>query len=463
MSRHSRITGTEQTTTGRHRGLPLRVSNQTVWGIPDRGGPLGPPRQSKPDQARAILPGSGLVLASILVMLLVSGCVQTPLTINSDKCRGFPFAKKFPGKGNRSLWIRFDIPYQWATGNDGIIYDVFYQEKNWPRPGSKNTFFYNATDLPHSEREKRYLTEYARQEKEFDRKYAGWIKEKVLDAAEWAVYLRKEQKILYMTGAEFKRKWLDKVKQGLLRPPGPTRRKSWPLGEFSISYPRYLTGDKLPPGLKTPASFFSPDFFAYYLVNVENYDEYGMYDRPRDIFYEYMMTLRLRPGFSYREKVGVMLGEAYSILRDRMRATLAEYVLTYYYLKEYPSRQDRARVAHDLADYYANVAFRATAEAGYVAPPHVSETERCAAADFAARRIHDYIITAFLDPARFQEIRQQYRRTIQKICYDNLEVGRLLPIDNKCHATSECTQKIQALNRAIRRKIEENQERCVND
>ena len=116
----------------------------------------------------------------VLVVTILAGCAA-PVTTWSDKCRGFPFDKKFPVRTNRPFSIMYNPQYTWITGKDGIIYHTFLYGK-YTRERFRKTYYYNSFQLPHSDREKAYLARYEAKEREFDKKYAGWIKKALLDA-----------------------------------------------------------------------------------------------------------------------------------------------------------------------------------------------------------------------------------------------------------------------------------------
>jgi hypothetical protein len=157
-------------------------------------------------------------------------------------------------------------------------------------------------------------------------------------------------------------------------------------------------------------------------------------------------------------------------IEHRLKIVFAEYVLTHYYLKKYPSRQQREQVARDLADYYAMVAFRAVAEQGYTKRHLLSNGEICALADYTATRMHNYIMTAFLDPEGFNRIRKEEKKFLDRICWDNLDEIRTpkpwIRLGTTFSHWSADTKRRDKWRRECaerKRKIVENQERCVND
>ena len=394
-------------------------------------------------------------LVLLCAMILLSSCAM-PVSTQSKECRGFPFDKEFPGDDHRPINIYYDRPYAWFTGKDGLRFRFYYRHRQ-DRKHKLN--LYNATDLPHSEREKNYLAGYRKREQEFDRRYAGWIKKKLLATSDWVVNDWKNKTKLVMKQDEFNRVWLSKVKAGLIKSPGAPGRQF--EGSFTIKYPRYLIGDKLPEGLQTPASFFSPHFFWNYVMAGDRQDVIK-YNKHGKMMYNYIKSQRFSPRFEYMEAALATGGDMANNVKQRFQIIFAEYVLTHYYLKQYPSKEEREQAAMDLADYYGEVAFRAAAEAGYKYRQILRKMEWCGMADFVARRVHDYIIIAITDPNKLQEIRQEYEGELADICYGNIASTRTF-MDEACFADKKCRKERWAKNQEIRRKIEENEEKCVND
>ncbi|MFP7753895.1 hypothetical protein ACLG6S_04425 [Thermodesulfobacteriota bacterium B35] len=420
--------------------------------------------QSKGTTGRESLRRCRVVAFSVLCcVLLLVGCAG-PATIWSDRCQGFPFDKKFPGYHKKPLGIFYYKQYCWVIGDDCIRYDFAVDDKkspDWPYPGRGN--LYNAYQLPHSDREKRYLAWYGEREREFDRKYAGWIKKKLLLATEWTVYDRKRKKAMYMTGAEFFGTWEPLYKKGVLCGPGPRPKgATCEAGWFTLEYPRYLTGEKLPHGLQTPATFFSSRFLASVAYIGRNGQEKW------DDFAE---SLRLAVGSGFMHAAGTVTAMGGWNLQSRLDIVFAEYVLTHYYLKNYSSRAEREQVARDMAEYYSMIAFRATAEQGYCRRDILSNREICSLANYTSEKMYDYILTAFLEPDKLNEIREIHQKLLNNICWDNIEdistptpwkdMGMTL---SKWSANNRKERDIWREQCArIRRKIEENQERCVNE
>jgi len=419
--------------------------------------------QSKGTTRRDSLRRCRVVAFSVLCcVLLLVGCAG-PATIRSDRCQGFPFDKKFPGYHKKPLWIFYDKQYCWVIGDDCICYDFAVDDKkspDWPYPGRWS--LYNAYQLPHSDREKRYLAWYGEREREFDRKYAGWIKKKLLLATEWTVYDRKRKKAMYMTGTEFFGTWEPLYKKGVLCGPGPRPKgATCEAGWFTLEYPRYLTGEKLPHGLQTPATFFSSRFLAIYSVAGDGHG---------NLWKHFAYSLRPTTGRAFRTAASNVFGQAIENIKFRFDVVFAEYVLTHYYLKNYSSRADREQVARDMAEYYSMVAFRSTAEAGFIWRDILTSRERCAIAEYVAQRLHDYILTSFLDAEEHILIRKEYRKLLNNICWDNIgDISRPTPWKDMGMTLSKwiANRKERDIWREqcarIRRKIKENQERCVNE
>jgi hypothetical protein len=347
--------------------------------------------------------------------------------VSSEKCRGFDFHKKFPGDSYHRFptWVTYDTSFQWETGKDGVNFHGFY----W-KDSSRNTAFYrelrqrdnrvfssslvNSIDqeyLPRSEREQRYLARYEQAEKEFDRRYAGEIKKKVLQKA--------------------------------VRQPWPERsdgRKR--LVPDIIKYPTYLEGDRLPEGVETPATFFSHSFFRTYIY-AKNREEYlGN------------QFLKLHSASHYDGIEGTVRWIASNISK-RFELVFAEYVLTYHYLKQYVNEEFRRQTVHDLAEYYSSVAFRAAAETLYMYPYLLSGHERCLIADYVAQRVNDYIITAFENPGGLARIKKEYEKELEEICHFALCKSRqpeFRSLAEQRHYFRECLERVRISG-----------EDCIND
>jgi len=316
-------------------------------------------------------------------------------------------------------------------------------------------------DLVTSEKEERYHAAYRTMEEEFDRKYAGWIKKELLAVSDWKINYWKDKKKFVVKQSEFERTWLPKVRDGLLNYSAlfdaDTKKKY--EGSFSIDYPNYLEGENLPMGLQTPSSFFSPEFFDYYVLH----DGKG-----GRLLFDHIRSYRWMDGGHFYWDTNRLEQEIYSLVYDRFKEQYAEYVLTYYYLQDYMSMEARTQIGRDLADFYREVAFRAAAEASYVYAESaywLNNREKCEVANFVADRVHNFIMTAFIDPEKFKRIRHTHKEKLDKICHSNLASNRYILKEPECLVAidPDCVSEVDEQNREIRKSIEENSEKCIND
>jgi hypothetical protein len=146
------------------------------------------------------------------------------------------------------------------------------------------------------------------------------------------------------------------------------------------------------------------------------------------------------------------------MVASRFDANFAEYVLTYYYYKNYNSLEDRRKVAEDLATYYYEVAFRASAEHFYMDMQLLSSGDRCKFANHAAKRIYDYIITAFMDKEKFQQIRDEYKDELLYACWIN-QLYTALP--DKLYSQRNVEEKRQF--HLLKKHVFSGEKRCLND
>lgn len=403
---------------------------------------------------------TGAVLFGVMIAGL-SSCAILPISPGIQESRGFPFEKKWPGCDHPPGDFYYDKNYKWFTGQDGLM--VQFDHPHFFKSPLKCTIeddVYNV-DLVSSEKEKQYHAAYRAMEEEFDRKYAGWIKEKLLAVSDWKINYWKTKEKFVVKKQEFDQVWLPKVKAGRLKYKikfDPDTKKKFD-GAFSIEYPGYLVGQKLPDELLTPSSFFSPEFLEYY----------GSYSSENDRgLFNYIQSFRFLDGGHFYWDANRLEQEVYSILYSRFRVQFVEYVLTYYYFKNYSSTEEKLQVGHDLAAFYREVAFRAVAEATYVYADSVnwlSYREKCAIANYYADRIHNFILIAFTDLEKFKYIRQEHELKLDKICHNNLALSRSIPLGPDCimAINPQCVSETNKKNKEIRNLIDENQENCVND
>lgn len=347
--------------------------------------------------------------------------------MQSVSCGGFPFDKEFPGPEQRPFAVRYDKSYKWNTGQDGLFFTFHYKRlKDRLLPND----VYNDLHLPLSSYEKKYLAIRKAKDQEFDDKYAGEIKNKLLAVAE--------------------KKWIPpRISQKNRSFDNPDAALGFKAekGHTVVQYPYYLTGEKLPAGLETPASFFSSAFFSKYIV-AKGHEGY---------LRDYFISVRWPKNYEFFEAVTGMSELGYHV-RERLDANFAEYVLTYYYLKDYKTPQQRRLVAEDLATYYSEVAFRASAEHLYEDMHILSGRERCDYASHAAKRIYNYIIMAFMNPVEFQRTKDEYRDEILWACWINQSN---VAFKHMSHAVWTKEEKVKV--KKFREQIFAGTIRCVND
>lgn len=399
------------------------------------------------------------VLLCILAVMLSSCAV--PLSLGSEKCRNFPFEKKFPGCDHPPTSFYYDQDYKWFTGRDGLM--VRFSMTKSARGARKCTIEHDVynDNLGSTVKETQYHAAYQAMEEEFDRKYAGWIKRELLSVSDYKINYWKEKKKYVVKKDEFDRTWLPRVNAGLLKYTAifdaDTKKKY--DGSFSIEYPNYLEGKELPEGLQTPSSFFSSEFLSHYATT----DEHG-----GRFLFDHVRSYRLINGGHFYWDTNRLEEKTVGLIFRRFMAQYAEYVLTYYYLQEYNSFEARSQIGCDLAAFYREVAFRAAAEASYVyadSTHWLNNREKCAVANLIANRLHDYILIAFTDPEAFKEIRQKFEPKLDRICHSNLAYKRSITLGPDCIVAIDprCVSEAHRKNREIRKSIEESEERCVND
>ena len=369
------------------------------------------------------------ILLILCLGILLSSCAMPP-ALQSVDCQGFPFDKEFPGDDHRPLRVNYDLSYKWDTGRDGVYYRFYYRyKKDMKFPEN----VYNDIHLPHSVKEEKYIAKRIARDREFDKKYAGEIKKKLLAVAkkEWVP----------PRDAKYKKWWKKTYK---IKPMGFRYEK----GYTWVKYPYYLTGDLLPEGLETPASFFSSTFFSKYIVA----------EHHRDYLKNYFISAKIWPKSS-RFYDGVMgMARVGGLVASRFDANFAEYVLTYYYYKSYNSLAERRKTAEDLAAYYYEIAFRASAEHLYIYNDILSSGERCDYADHAAKRIYDYIISAFMDKKKFQQIRGEYKDELLEACWTN-QLHTVLPDKLPHQRNKEEKRQFHILEKLVL----SGEKRCIND
>jgi hypothetical protein len=358
---------------------------------------------------------SWLYLLAICCVFFLSSCAGGGLG-QSANCRGFDFDKEFPGDDHRPISVWYDLSYAWATGNDGLNFTFYYRHDRRDRKHPFRAF--NGKDIPLSSREKEYIAAYESRELEFDRKYAGWIKKKVLAVPE--------------------RHWI---------PPVPGK-----AGRIQIDYPYYLVGDKLPDGLETPASFFATLFFERYIVALHR----SAYIK------DYVISVKAHKSAYFYDGVAAVGADIGDQVRYRFKEIFAEYVLTYYYLKQYATPEQRSQIVQDLADYYSDVAFRAAAESMYAQSDKLSGRDRCKIANYVAGRIRSYIITAFKNPMELQRIKEDYDEDLRQVCFQYLEASEYPMFTLVRMNKTEETAWVKWRN-GLREEVNQGITGCVND
>ncbi len=379
-----------------------------------------------------------------VISWLVCSCavVSSPPSMQYS-CRGFDFDKKFPklNKKYKFLTPEYDDNIKRMKNIDGLFfYSSDFEleaDKNPGRYKSYSEFLrskrseedtrilvahwnaYNYCDLPLSLKEKEYIAAYDAREREFDRKYAGEIKEKLRKAS----ILR--HKIM----------------------------GSRPIDR--LEYPRYLVGDELPPGLVTPASYFTANFMFEYIRDY-SFDADGRLKKaPLVDFILASTPLNIGMDADFAGEIAYNVADG---ARDRLKALYPEYVLTYYNLKEYKSAEERSRVVHDLAVYYSDVAFRGTAEELFRYINYLSKGQRCRIANYAASRVYD-LIMEMESPEKLAVFKKTYRKNIAAAC-DGLITAPIFRQENAGLIT-EVESKRRRF--AILNKLRTGEIGCAND
>lgn len=275
---------------------------------------------------------------------------------------------------------------------------------------------YNYCDLALSDREKKYIAAFEEREREFDRKYAGEIKRKLRKASILRHSSRGKQ---------------------------PTER---------LEYPRYLIGDELPPGIVTPASYFTASFMFSYIRGL-NFIADGN-PQKKNSLKTFLHSIGRTRG-AYVEDIGECAADG---ARYRLRSLYPEYILTFYYLKRYKSPEERHRVVTDLATYYSDVAFRGAAERLFKFRRFLSAGQRCRIANYVASRVYD-LVMKMERPEEIAKLKQKYRESIAGKC-ESLIIS---PSFRKERAGLISEAEGKAERNALWNKLRTGQTRCIND
>ncbi len=368
---------------------------------------------------------------------LVCSCamVSNPPSMQHS-CRGFDFDKKFPefNKKYKFLSVKYDTNLKRMKNVDGLhfskedfVYPGWNSEEGLTNKRTEEELRilewpmdpYNYCDMPLSEKEKKYIAAYDAREREFDRKYAGEIKEKLRKAS-------------------------------ILR-----RKTQWKRTVERLEYPCYLVGEELPPGLVTPASYFTADFMFEYIRGY-SFDADGRLKKAPLVDF-ILASTPLNVGMD-ADFAGEIAYNAADGARDRLEAFYPEYVLTYYNLKEYKSAEERSQVVHDLAVYYSDVAFRGTAEAMYHYIKCLGRGQRCRIANYAASRVYD-LIMEMESPEKLATFKQRYQENITGACVE--VIGFPLYRKEKDGLITRDEGKLQ--RRLLRNKVIAGEIGCAND
>lgn len=347
-----------------------------------------------------------LPLLFLITTLLLTACskpygvANQSVDLNSDFCRGFDFEKEFGGRQKRPYSVNYDEDRKQLYNKDGLYYYIFWGD------GRKPVNDYTE-DLEISSREQRYIAAYDKREEEFDKKYTLEIKKKLVAISK--------------------------------------KTTSWD-GTLKITYPGYLEGIDLPEGLQSPATYFSHYFISDYVE-----EEY----KPNDLRKFVESTARSKFG-SVRELSGAIAGDIAGQIQFRMRSVYAEYVLTHYYLKQYTSAEERNKVALDMAEYYSDVAFRAAAEAMYESKHVLSPRQMCKVANHVSDKVYD-LIMIIDDPYKLSQVKQNYKKELDYICYSNLNDNRIPPSNGRSK------KEMRKILNELRKKVERGELRCIND
>lgn len=336
------------------------------------------------------------IFLSLLALVLVS-CAESPSTNKYysafQSCRGFDFNKRFPGKHNRPLGVNYDDNIKRMYGKDGLSFNLFMKHPDFP----KEIHFYNYKDLELSTQEKEYIANFDKIEEEFDRKYAGDIKKK----------LRSVSKLF-------------------------TRRN----GETALAYPRYLEGDALPVGVKTPVSVFSYSFVRRYIEAKKH---------PGDLR-DFILSTEMYKDFDILDLAAGVGSDATDQASWRLKSLYAEYVLTWYLLKHYDSLEQRHQTALDLARYYSEVVFRGAAESLYHYSHILTTGQRCKIANYIAGRMYE-LVMVIDNPDMLRNIKREYNEEYFNTCFSNLFNRDLWKESGE----------------VLKKQMNTGKERCVND
>lgn len=324
-------------------------------------------------------------------------------------CRGFDYKKKFPvKKSSHPIGVDYDTNLKMLDDKDGLRFSL-----RWEEGMPKGTHYFYQDELEISSKEQAYIDAYEKREDEFDRKYAGWIKEALFDVS----------------------------RKGI---------KSNGSNEPYIAYPKYLTGDALPEGLYSPKSVYSYGFILDYLKA----------EGKKESFREYIIDVLGRGKAEVYDLSGFVESEIELQVKGRLEAIYSEYVITYYYFKSYDSLIEKEKTTEELADYFSNVAFRAASEGAYRFLDNLlSPGQACLIANYVADRLYGLILT-LNDKERLREISKEYETDIKNQC-----IYHLIDPKKKIEFWSEkiTREEISDYYKNISEKVHSGKLRCIND
>lgn len=344
-----------------------------------------------------------ITLLSLTACTAPHGISERMSDLDSDFCQGFDFNKKFLGVEGRPWVVDYDTTRKRLHNQDGLYYCFYFNDS-----GSTKKFYTN--DLKLSEKERKYIESYEINEKKFDNKYAGKIKQKLYDTSK--LRIRSDGKELF-------------------------------------TYPRYLQGDALPEGLYTPMSFYSKGFILSYL---EARNQSG------DLRKYIIAVMGSNKSWVY-DHSGFVKGHIIRQASDRLYSLYSDYVLTYFFLKNYKSESERHQASVDISNYYRDVVFRAAAESMYYSLDKITARQRCKIANHVADRMRNFVMT-LSDHNQMENIKKEYSAFLIDQCYSNLHSVKIQPV---YYSKEFSKDEVSKLRDELKKDVFSGKVRCEND
>ncbi len=323
-----------------------------------------------------------------------------------ELCGGFDHSKRFPSKENRPFGVNYDRSMKMLTGQEG----VWYFSNN-----GKNKILrqYYQDDLEMSSKEKKYQKCFEEKEKKFDHEFAGEIKAKLLAASDTFV------------GAN---------------------------GKTIVIYPIYLEGTRLPKGLVTPCSYFKSSFLGQYVK---------ARDREGDLR-KYILSTELIKDATMREVDGFISTDLVSQFRTRYNSVFGEYVLSYYHLKGYKDQLERKKVFEQLANYYAELAYKSAGEALYAYRKYLTLNQQIKISAYFASRVFSFVLQCS-DKEFISKLKVEYHEKIVDICRHNLIEGKYKKKFDTLWRNRKNDKEYLEISDKLEQSIRVGEERCIND